>query len=51
MDTFNQVCDKMTVPVAIDKIEGPATTFSYLGYTINLLLLQIQIPMEKVMHR
>lgn len=48
MDNFNQVCDGISVPVSIDKTEGPATTISHLRHTINSLLLQIPISMENV---
>eukprot|EP00731_Ephydatia_muelleri_P037998 Em0622g4a len=35
-----RVCERLGIPVALDKLEGPATTITFLGITINTTLQQ-----------
>ena len=35
LDTIKQVCDILRVPLALKKVEGPATSLSFLGITLD----------------
>ncbi|KAL5509626.1 hypothetical protein EMCRGX_G005026 [Ephydatia muelleri] len=43
-----RVCEKLGIPVALDKLEGPATTITFLGITINIALQQLRFPPDKL---
>ena len=36
-ETMLRVCERLGIPVALDKLKGPATTITFLGITIDLL--------------
>ena len=38
-ETMLRVCERLGIPVALDKLKGPATTITFLGITINITLL------------
>eukprot|EP00731_Ephydatia_muelleri_P014247 Em0007g1557a len=42
------VCEKLAIPVALDKQEGPATTITFLGITIDTTLQQLRLPPDKL---
>ncbi|KAL5509611.1 hypothetical protein EMCRGX_G005005 [Ephydatia muelleri] len=48
METMLRVCERLGIPVALDKLEGPATTITFLGITINTTLQQLQLPPDKL---
>jgi len=48
MDTFDRICNRLGIPVAQEKTEGPSTTIHYLGLLIDTEKMIIQIPDEKV---
>ncbi|KAL5509677.1 hypothetical protein EMCRGX_G005080 [Ephydatia muelleri] len=41
-ETMLRVCERLGIPVALDKLEGPATTITFLGITIDTTLQQLQ---------
>ncbi|KAL5509617.1 hypothetical protein EMCRGX_G005014 [Ephydatia muelleri] len=47
-ETMLRVCERLGIPVALDKLEGPATTITFLGITINTTLQQLRLPPDKL---
>ena len=47
-ETMLRVCERLGIPVALDKLEGPATTITFLGITIDTTLQQLQLPPDKL---
>ena len=47
-ETMLRVCERLGIPVALDKLEGPATTITLLGITINTTLQQLRLPPDKL---
>ena len=47
-ETMLRVCEKLGISVALDKLEGPATTITFLGITINTTLQQLRLPPDKL---
>ncbi|KAL5509633.1 hypothetical protein EMCRGX_G005033 [Ephydatia muelleri] len=47
-ETMLRVCERLGIPVALDKLEGPVTTITFLGITINTTLQQLQLPPDKL---
>ena len=47
-ETMLRVCEKLGIPVALDKLEGPATTITFLGITIDTTLQQLRLPPDKL---
>ena len=47
-DTMLRVCERLGIPVALDKLEGPATTITFLGITIDTTLQQLRLPPDKL---
>ena len=45
---FLQVCDHLGIPVAMDKVDGPATTLTFLGLELDSVQQQIRVPPEKL---
>ena len=43
-------CHKLGVPLATEKIEGPATTLTFLGIEFNTIHMTIQLPPDKLSH-
>ena len=48
METMLRVCERLGIPVALDKLEGPATTITFLGITIDTTLQQLRLPSDKL---
>lgn len=48
LDTFIQLCNQLGVPLAGEKMEGPATIITFLGLTIDTNRMQVRVPAEKV---
>eukprot|EP00731_Ephydatia_muelleri_P009877 Em0005g463a len=48
METMLRVWEKLGIPVALDKLEGPATDITFLGITINTTLQQLRLPHDKL---
>ena len=47
LDTIKQVCDILGVPLALEKVEGPATSLSFLGITFDTVTMEAKLPPEK----
>ena len=42
-ETMLRVCERLGIPVALDKLEGPVTTITFLGITIDTTLQQLRL--------
>ena len=42
------VCSRLGIPVAMDKVEGPVTTLTFLGLELDSTLQQIRLPPSKL---
>ena len=47
-NTMLNVCDKLHIPLSWEKLEGPATTISFLGIEIDTAAWVLRLPPEKV---
>ena len=45
---FLKVCEFLGIPVAMDKVDGPATVLTFLGLELDSVLQQIRLPAEKL---
>ena len=50
-ETKLRVCERLGIPVALDKLEGPATTITFLGITIDTALQQLRFTPDKLQER
>ena len=48
MVTLLATCERLGVPIAPDKCEGPATRLTYLGIEIDTVQMQLRLPEEKL---
>ena len=48
LEIMKRVCTKTGMPIEWDKVEGPATTISFLGMELDTTLMQIRLPKEKL---
>ena len=48
MDTFISLCADLSVPLALDKLEGPSTSLSFLGITLDTERMEIRLPEDKL---
>ena len=48
LETFLRVCELLGIPVAMDKLDGPATTLGFLGLELDSVRQQIRLPVEKL---
>ena len=48
LDIFKQTCQKLGVPLAIKKVEGPSTSLTFLGITLDTAKMEIRLPDEKL---
>ena len=48
LDTIKQICDILGVPLALEKVEGPATSLSFLGITLDTVTMEAKLPPEKL---
>ena len=46
--TALQVCSELGMPVALEKLEGPATAISFLGIYLDSTLMQLKLPSDKL---
>ena len=42
------ICDRLGIPVALDKLEGPSTTMTFLGIELDLVSQVLSLPSDKV---
>ena len=47
---FTEVCERLGVPLAFEKVEGPSTSFTFLGITLDTSRMEICLPDEKLLH-
>ncbi|KAL5509584.1 hypothetical protein EMCRGX_G004978 [Ephydatia muelleri] len=47
-ETMLRVCERLGIPVALDKLEGPVTTITFLGITIDTTLQKLRLPPDKL---
>eukprot|EP00731_Ephydatia_muelleri_P034492 Em0062g15a len=47
-ETMLRVCERLGIPVALDKLEGPVTTITFLGITIDTTLQQLRLRPDKL---
>ena len=47
LNTFIRLCSELGVPLSSDKVEGPATTLSFLGIILDTQHMEIILPPEK----
>jgi hypothetical protein len=48
LDTLVSLCNTLGIPLAEDKLEGPATQLEYLGILLDTDLLEARLPREKL---
>ena len=48
MNSFFGRCSDFGVPIAVEKTEGPCTVLVFLGLEIDSILMQVRIPMDKI---
>ena len=48
MDTIREVCEILSVPLAVEKVEGPSTVLSFLGITLDTCKMEVKLPEEKL---
>ena len=47
---FTEVCVRLGVPLALEKVEGPSTCLTFLGITLDTSWMEIRLPEEKLLH-
>ena len=48
LDTLKKTCEDLGVPLAMEKVEGPATTLTFLGMEIDTDRMEIRLPEDKL---
>ena len=48
LSTFLRVCNELGVPVASEKVDGPANIITFLGLELDSTLQQIRLPSDKL---
>ena len=48
LDIFTQLCKDLGVPLAVEKIEGPSTSLTFPGITLDTERMEIRLPDEKL---
>jgi len=48
LDTFMHLCYNLGIPLASEKIEGPSTSLSFLGITLDTARMEIRLPKDKL---
>ena len=48
LDTIKRVCTQLGVPLAVEKVEGPTTSLSFLGITIDTMKMEARLPDDKL---
>ena len=43
-----QLCNDLGVPLALEKVEGPSTTISFLGILLDTVRMDIRLPEDKL---
>ena len=48
LSIFMATCQELGVPLKADKVEGPTSTITFLGLTLDTHLMEIRLPPEKI---
>ena len=48
LTTFQHVCHELGIPLALEKIEGPATSLTFLGIVLDTYRMEIRLPADKL---
>ena len=48
LDIRMHLCDDLGVPLALEKVEGPSTTISFLGIVLDTVCMEIRLPVDKL---
>ena len=48
LKAFKQTCQQLGVPLAMEKVEGPSTSLTFLGITMDTVQMEIQLPDDKL---
>ena len=48
LDIIKHTCNSLGVPLAAEKVEGPSTTLTFLGITIDTVKMEISLPGPKL---
>ena len=48
LTTFQHVCHELGIPLALEKIEGPATSLTFLGIVLDTHQMEIRLPADKL---
>ena len=48
MDTIQKICDILGVPLALEIVEGPSITLSFLGIILDTCRIEARLPAEKL---
>ena len=43
-----ETCEHLGVPLKVDKLEGPSTSLTFLGITLDTVQMEIQLPPERL---
>ena len=46
LDTIVQICDHLGIPLAFEKVEGPANTLPFLSIVLDTVKLEARLPKE-----
>ena len=49
LQTCFSICEKLGVPIAEDKTEGPNTEITFLGFTLDSVKQELRLPNEKLL--
>ena len=49
LQTFIHTCNRLGVPLALEKVEGPTTCLTFLGITLDTIRMEIRLPEEKLL--
>ena len=48
LSTFQEVCRELGIPLAVEKVEGPSTSLTFLGIVLDTAHMEIRLPDEKL---
>jgi len=48
LDTMVQICNYLGVPLALQKVEGPATALPFFGIVLDTTQMEARLPEEKL---
>ena len=48
LDTLKSVCEELGVPLALEKLEGPSTSLTFLGVILDTTRMEIRLPEDKL---